>query len=126
MKTQRLIISLACVMMCVLFFAGCSIINSGYVGHGICTEVQLNQSNYTVLRTVTGTAKADYIFLIGTSKQDLVGRAMRDMLDKAQLKGSQAIINVTTDEHLQAFPLWPFPVWIQMTVYVSAEVVEFK
>ena len=100
---------------------GCSTAG-GYVGHAICTEVQLNQANYEVLRSVTGAAEASYFLGIGPSEQDLLGSARRDMIEKAQLiGGSKAVINVTTDIKYKWF--W---IWHHVKVYVSGEVIEFK
>ena len=101
--------------------AGCST-TEGYLGHSICTDVQLNQANYVVLRSVTGTAEASYFFGIGPSEQDLLGCAKRDMIEKAQLiGGSKAVINVTTDIKYK----W-FLIWHHVKAYVSGEVIEFK
>ena len=99
---------------------GCSL-TSGYVDHQIQTQVQLSHANFSVVKSVVGTAEASYVFGIGPSDQDLIGQAKRDMLNKAQLKGAQAVINVTTDiKHS-----W-FGFWSAETAYVPAEVVEFK
>ncbi len=99
---------------------GCSS-TGGFIGHGIMTEVQLNQANFSVIKSVNGEAEANYFFGIGPSDQDLLGRAKRDMIKNAQLKGPQAVVNVTTDIKLSCFI-----VWAQRKAYVSAEVVEFK
>ena len=99
---------------------GCST-TSGYIGHCIQTEVQLGQANFDVVKSVTGEAKADYYFGIGPSQQDLLAKAKRDMIAKAGLKGSQAVVNVTTDIKRTGFLIW-----FQKKVYVSAEVVQFK
>jgi hypothetical protein len=99
---------------------GCST-SAGHIGHDILTQVQLNQANFNVLRSVQGEAKADYYFGIGPSDQDLLGRAKREMIRNAQLKGPQALVNVTTDIKLSAFFIWT-----QRKAYVSAEVIEFK
>ena len=109
------------VLLCSAFIAGCSA-TDGYIGHSIVTEVQLHQANYTIVKSVTGTATADYFFGIGPAEQDLMGQAKRDMLNKAQLRGSQAVINVTTDSKLTIFAL----IWREQTAYVSADVIEFK
>ena len=103
---------------------GCST-TRGSIGHSIVTSVQLGQANFDVIKSVTGEAQADYFFLIGVSDQDLLGRAKRDMINRAQLKGSQAVVNVTTDIKRSCFSLLSF-VWTQKKAYVSAEVVQFK
>ena len=100
--------------------AGCSM-TGGSIGHSIQTEVQLGQANFDVIKSVTGEAQADYYFWIGPSQQDLLSQAKRDMIAKADLKGSQALINVTTDIKRSGFLIWS-----QNKAYVSAEVVQFK
>ena len=99
---------------------GCSMTN-GYLDHSIQTEVQLGQANFDVVKSVTGEAQAEYYFGIGPSQQDLFAQAKRNMIAKAGLKGSQALINVTTDIKVSGFLFW-----CQKKVYVSAEVVQFK
>jgi len=103
-----------------LLTAGCTYYTDGYLGHQIATEVQLNQANFRTVKSVTGSAAADYIFGIGASDHDLIGRAKRDMLTSAELSGAQAIVNVTTDITEKGFLFWR-----QKKAYVSADVVEF-
>ena len=79
--------------------------SNGYLGHTITTDVQLNQANFDVVRSVNGEASTNYFLGIGSSRQDLVGQAKRDMIKKANLKGSQALINVTTDTKITWFIL---------------------
>jgi len=114
-------IGLGLVMCVVTLLTGCSM-TGGYIGHYISTDVQLNQANFTVVKSVTGEATANYFLGIGPSKQDLIGQAKRDMINNAQLKGSQALINVTTDAKLTGVVLF----WRQQKVTVSAEVVQFN
>lgn len=121
-KTRVKSNGLTTVMVAVMiaFVSGCSF-TDGYLGHAIVTQVQLNQANFTVARSVVGTAEANYYFGIGPEEQDLIGQAKRDMLNKAQLKGPQAVVNVTTDIKYSGFFFWR-----NKKAYVSAEVVEFK
>ena len=103
-----------------VFGTGCSITH-GVIGHEILTEVQLNQANFDVIKSVNGQAQANYFFGIGPSEQDLFGQAKREMLLQAELKGPQALVNVTTD--IQNTGIF---FWRQKKAYVSAEVVQFK
>lgn len=103
-----------------LFFAGCSV-STGSIDHGIMTQVQLKEANYEVLGSVTGEASTHYILGINLRGQDLFGRAKRDMVNNAELQGPQAFINVTTDVRDSEFIIWR-----RKTVFVSAEVIEFK
>ena len=99
---------------------GCSI-TDGSIGHSVQTQVQLSQANFDVIKSVTGEAKATYIFGIGPSLQNLLAQAKGEMLGKANLKGPQALINFSTDVKYSGFFCYR-----SKTVYVSAEVVEFR
>ena len=101
---------------------GCSV-TSGGIGHSIITEVQLNQNNFKVIKSVTGEATATYVFgVLGPSKGNLLDRARRDMIQQAGLVGtSNAVINVTTD----IMQNWN-PIFTTKVAYVSGEVVQFR
>ena len=101
-------------------FTGCSATN-GYMGHTVQTQVQLNKANFNVISSVSGEAAANYFLAIGPTKQDLIAQAKKDMLKKANLHGSEAIVNITTDVKYSGFLFWR-----QEKVYISANVVEFK
>jgi len=100
--------------------AGCSS-TTGLIGHGIGAAVQLDKANFDVIKSVTGEAKADYLFGIGLSSPDLLGSAKRNMLAQAELTGSQAVVNVTID-----IKVTEFIIWSQKKVFISGEVVQFK
>jgi len=101
-------------------FTGCSATN-GYMGHEVQTQVQLNKANFNVISSVSGEATADYFLNIGPSKQDLIAQANKNMLKKANLHGSQALANITTDVKCSGFLIWT-----QEKVYISANIIEFK
>ena len=119
MNVRKLVVVLG-VFSIGMIMTGCSMTN-GFIGNAIVTEVQLNQANFDVLRSVTGEASASYFLGIGPSGQNLYAKAKQDMLRKAKLKGSQALVNITSDEKRSGFIIWR-----QHKVYVSAEIVEFK
>ena len=100
--------------------SGCSL-SRGYMGHGVQTQVQLNKANFNIVKTVEGKATASYFLGIGLSEENLMERAKKDMLKKANLKGSQALVNITTDEKKS----WYF-IGRKHTMYISAEIIEFK
>lgn len=59
------------------------------------TEVVLAKKNYKVIGQVSGESSQNYFFGIGgMSKKSMGESAMSDMYKNANLKGSQAIINV--------------------------------
>lgn len=121
MKRNLLLLLISAGLISCFLMTGCSTTH-GNIGHSIVTDVQLSQANYTVIKTVSGTAKADYAFGIGPSEQDLRAQAKREMISKADLIGkSRALVNVTTDVKRSCFLIWR-----QIRVDASAEVIEFK
>ena len=104
----------------IALLAGCSV-TRGYTGHTIETQVQLSKANFDVIKTVEGRATANYFLGIGLSEENLFSKAKKDMLKKANLKGSQALVNFTTDRSLAWYIFSR-----ELTIYVSAEVIEFK
>lgn len=119
-NVRKLFVVMLSIFSIGVMLTGCSS-TGGYIGHSIQTEVQLSQANFDVIKSVTGEAKADYFFGIGSPQQDLLAQAKQDMIGKANLKGSQALVNVTTDTKISGFFFW-----FQKTAYVSAEIVQFK
>ncbi|NQT91607.1 MAG: hypothetical protein HQ559_02515 [Lentisphaerae bacterium] len=119
-QTRRWIPLVFVGIACAVMVGGCSS-TGGFLGHSILTEVQLNQANFEIIKSVTGESAANYFFGIGVSQGDLLGRAKRDMLHKAGLEGSQAVVNLSTDIK----QTW-FLFWLQKKAYVSADVIEFK
>ncbi len=119
-RFEKVFVALLCVLAIGFLATGCST-TAGYLGHSIQTQVQLNQANFDIIKSVTGEAHASYFLGIGPSKQDLFAQAKRDMISKAGLTGSQALVNITTDQKWSCFLFWR-----QRTVYVSADVVQFR
>ncbi|HIC12951.1 MAG TPA: hypothetical protein EYO75_06230 [Sulfurimonas sp.] len=104
----------------IALFTGCSVTN-GSMGHVAQTQVQLSKANFDIVKSVEGEASASYFLGIGLSKENLVARAKKDMLKKANLHGSQALVNITTDSKGTFYPFFR-----KKTIYISADVVEFK
>lgn len=71
--------------------------SGGYIGHAIQTQVQLNQANFDIIKSVKGVATASYLLEIGSSMQNITAQARKNMIKKADLNSSQALINITTD-----------------------------
>jgi hypothetical protein len=109
--------------MFICMFAGCTYFQGGYIGHSIDTQVHLSKANYKVLGSATGQSSAKYILgLFGSSEQNLMDQARRDMINKAKITGGpRAVINLTTD--IKQTGCLPFI--ITKTCYVSGEVIEF-
>ena len=101
----------------------------GYMGHSTNTQVILSEANYRVINSVKGEATANFILGFGPSNDRLYSRAKKDMLENANLAGggnkSRALINITTDEQIRYFWFY-LPFWVSKTVYISADIIEFK
>lgn len=111
-------------LLIVLFIAtGCGI-NTTVLGNLNTTQtvVELGEDNFEIIDRVQGEASVRYFFGFGGLKEKALNdMAMADLLEKADLKGSRALINVTTERHVE----WKFLV-SRATVTVSAHVIEFK
>lgn len=79
-----------------LVCSSCSISREATANQNVTqTEVVLAKKNYKVVGVATGVSAQNYWFGIGgLSKKSLGESAMSDMYKNANLKGSQAIINV--------------------------------
>lgn len=85
------------------------------------TQVQLAGKNYKIVKQVSGTADASYIFGIGgMSSKSLAKNSYAEMVKAANLTGSQAIINVTTEES-NLFAL----VYLKRSITTHGTVIEF-
>ncbi len=87
------------------------------------TEVRLDSGNFKVVKQIKGEVTATYIFGIGgLSKKALTESAISDMLNKADLQGSQAIVNTTY--YVKTINIVS-PIYFKRTAYATAYVVEF-
>lgn len=120
----------AIIIISLVFLNNCGLPPKGYLGHSTNTQVVLSEANYRIINTVNGEATATYILGFGPFNDRLYSRAKRDMLENANLSGggnkSRAIINITSDEQIKYFLLGWIPLWFSKTVYVTADIVEFK
>ncbi len=86
------------------------------------TNVNLSQANYRIVGTAKGVAKAGYVFGIGgLSRRALQANATAKMMENAGLKGSEAVINITTDTKVQYF----LHFYIKKTVTTYGVIIEF-
>jgi hypothetical protein len=127
---RKNLIKLSLILLPILILTNCGFMPSGYLGHSTNTQVILQEANFKVINSVRGQATASFILGIGPSQSHLYARAKRNMLESANLSGggtkSRALINFTTDEQIKYFALYIFPVYFSKTVYITADVVEFK
>jgi hypothetical protein len=56
------------------------------MGHEVQTQVQLNKANFDVIKSIEGEATANYFLGIGLSKENLIARAKKDMLNKGIIR----------------------------------------
>lgn len=86
------------------------------------TNVELSKKNYRVVGTVEGTAKISRVFGIGgLSQRAIRENAYNQMVKKAKLTGSQAIINTTTEMKTRGLP----PFYMRSVVTTYGQVIEF-
>ena len=113
-----------------LLVNNCGFMPEGYLGHSTNTQVILSEANYKIINSVRGEATATFILGVGPFNDRLYSRAKRDMLENANLAGggnkSRALINITTDEQIKYIMFGYLPLWFSKTVYITADVIEFK
>jgi uncharacterized protein YbjQ (UPF0145 family) len=85
------------------------------------TNVVLSQKNFHVVKTVESTVSGKYWFGIGNfSKKALQQNAVAELNKKAELTGSQAMINVAVQESVKVCFIFA-----QYTYYAQGTVIEF-
>lgn len=87
------------------------------------TNVILKENNFRILKKVTGEWSATYVLgLGGTSRETLANNSLAKMIENAQLKDNQAIINTTT----AASTIYIlFPLYTEVTSVSTGYVIEF-
>lgn len=87
---------IACVACVALLTTSCGLSRQATNNQNVTqTEVVLAKKNYKIVGRVSGESSQNYWFGIGgLSKKSLGESAMSEMYKNADLKGSQAIINV--------------------------------
>lgn len=111
------------IMASLLFLSSCGVNNAFILNDNQnSTQVHLTSNNYKVLEKVSGSAEVEYVLLFGGMKRtQLYENAYSDMVNKANLMGSKALINIVTEEHIGGVP----PFYYKRTITVSAHVIEF-
>lgn len=95
----------ASVLFAVVVLSGCGITqNLTTNGNVTQTNVELASNNYRIVKQVQGSAQATYVLGIGgLSRRALADNSYANMVKQAGLKGSQAIINITTEQKIQFY-----------------------
>lgn len=85
------------------------------------TNVVLSQANFHVVKTVSTQVSSTYFLgLGGMSKKALRSNAIAELTKKAELTGSQALINISVKSAVKTILIWN-----QTTFYAEATVIEF-
>ena len=97
--------------------------NMGHIGTANITNVNLSENNFINKGTVTGEARSTWILGIGPiSNSALVGKAKLNLVEKANLTGSQVLSNITVDFKIDT----ALGIITNKTCYMTAEIIEFK
>ena len=119
MKANRLLVAVASILL----LTGCTGVHTlTKTDIANSPTVELKQNNFHVVKHVSSSASATYVFGIGgLSKKALKQNAVADMISKANLEGSQVVINVTTKVSRKIYT----PIFVKEIVTAYGTVVEF-
>ena len=119
---KKLLSRIAMVAAAVLLLAGCGISQNLTSNANLNqTNVVLSQKNFHVVKTVEAETSATYVFGIGgMSKKALYNNAVAELTKKANLTGSQALVNVTVRNSGKVVLLFG-----KVTYRAEATVIEF-
>ena len=84
------------------------------------TSVVLSQKNFHIVKTVSTEVTSKYILGLG-GMRNLEKIAIADLTHKANLTGSQALLNVKTKESIAL----KFLIFQEISIYAEATVIEF-
>lgn len=117
-------IHLVVAVLAAILFTGCAGIHTMSTGNYMANSptVELSQNNFHVVKQVSSSATCTYICGVGgLSNKALKQNAVADMITKANLTGSQTIINITTKVSRTMITFF----YIRVTVIAQGTVVEF-
>jgi uncharacterized protein YbjQ (UPF0145 family) len=119
---MKKLLSLVVVAIVAIMFTSCGV--SSYMTSNVNvnqTNVVLQENNYNIVKHVYADVSQSYFCGIGgLGKRALKENAVAELTEKAQLSGSQALINVTIKEDIQNILIWS-----KRTVRAHGTVVEF-
>ncbi|MGC8865527.1 MAG: DUF6567 family protein [Bacteroidales bacterium] len=108
-----------------LFLNSCAIYWTPYANlNSNTTNVELGEGNFTIIGKVEGQASANYVLGIGGfSHRALMGNAMSELYDNAELQGqSKAVVYLTPETRHSGF----FPFFYRKSIIIKGLIVEFK
>ncbi len=119
---KRLLI-VASFCLAVLSVSGCGVSNGlTFNQNQLQTNVVLSQNNFIVVKNVSGEASATYILGIGGYKAaETKASAMNQMIQNANLSGSQAIVNASVSMHEKTV----LGIYTKVIAYATGTVIEF-
>ena len=119
---KKLISRVAMAVAAVLLLASCGINANLSTNHNLNqTNVVLSQKNYHVVKNVEAEVSATYVLGIGgLSKKALKDNALAELTKKANLTGSQALVNVAVHVSYAEYVLFS-----KVTYQAKGTVVEF-
>ena len=105
-------IKFLCISLLAVFFSGCAGLNmTPYANDPVETKVVLSESNYHIVKEVSGEWSATYVFGIGgLSKKALNNNAISEMYKNAYFQGNQQIFNITPTQSVLSCALISFKV----------------
>ena len=119
---KKILTKIVMAVAAVILFASCGISSNLTSNANLNqTNVVLSQNNFHVVKTVQAEVSATYLFGIGgLGKKALYNNAVADLTKKAELTGSQALVNVTVKSSAKVFLFYA-----NITYVAEGTVIEF-
>ena len=119
---KKLLSKVAMAVAAVLLLSSCGVNANLTTNHNLNqTNVVLSQKNFHVVKTVEAEVSAKYYFGIGgLSKQALHDNVVAELTKKAEMTGSQALVNVTLHNSVKTILCFT-----KFTYHAEAIVIEF-
>ena len=120
---KKILSRIAMAVAAVLLLASCGLSQSLTTNANLNqTNVVLSQKNFHVVKHVQAETSATYVFGIGgLSKKSLYNNAVAELTKKANLTGSQALVNVTVKNSANLFLVYG-----KVTYIAEGTVIEFE
>ena len=120
---KKILSRIAMAVAAVLLLASCGLSQSLTTNANLNqTNVVLSQKNFHVVKHVQAETSATYVFGIGgLSKKSLYYNAVAELTKKANLTGSQALVNVTVKNSAKLFLVYG-----KVTYIAEGTVIEFE
>ena len=120
---KKILSRIAMAAAAVLLLASCGLSQSLTTNANLNqTNVVLSQKNFHVVKHVQAETSATYVFGIGgLSKKSLYNNAVAELTKKANLTGSQALVNVTVKNSAKLFLVYG-----KVTYIAVGTVIEFE